>query len=40
MKARTLDEVREMYAARDDAKHVALQNALIINANLDLNRLD
>jgi trans-aconitate methyltransferase len=38
MKARTLDDIRALYEARREDEHVALQHALIINANLDLNR--
>jgi SAM-dependent methyltransferase len=38
MKRRTLNEIRELYAERDERRSVALQHALIVNANLDLNR--
>lgn len=38
MKARTLDEIRELYSSRDPDRESELQHALIINANLDLNR--
>jgi len=38
MKTRTLEEIAQLYTARDQESHVALQHALIINANLDLNR--
>jgi ubiquinone/menaquinone biosynthesis C-methylase UbiE len=37
MKTRTLDDIRALYEARQEDRHVALQHALIINANLDLN---
>ncbi len=40
MKARTLDDIRGLYGARQEDQHVALQHALIINANLDLNRIE
>jgi ubiquinone/menaquinone biosynthesis C-methylase UbiE len=39
MKTRTLDEIAQLYRARDEVKHVALQQALIVNANLDLNAI-
>lgn len=37
MKARTVEEIRELYSARAESRHVDLQQLLIINANLDLN---
>jgi hypothetical protein len=40
MKARTLDEIRQLYAYRDGEQHAELQHLLIINANLDLNSPD
>jgi hypothetical protein len=38
MKARTVQEIAEMYASQDESRHVDLQHSLIVNANLDLNR--
>lgn len=38
MKARTLREIAELYSSGDESRHVDLQHALIVNANLDLNQ--
>lgn len=37
-KRRVLEDLAALYAARDPSREVELQHALIINANLDLNR--
>ena len=38
MKERTLGSIDDLYKAKDETRHLELQQALIINANLDLNR--
>jgi hypothetical protein len=38
MKARALDELSELYASRDQEKHILLEHVLFTNANLDLNK--
>jgi hypothetical protein len=38
MKARALDELRELYAEHDPESEATLQHVLITNANLDLNK--
>jgi pimeloyl-ACP methyl ester carboxylesterase len=35
---RTLEEIAALYEARDEARELELQYALIVNANLDLNQ--
>lgn len=37
MKTRTVAEIADLYASRDETRHIDLQHLLILNANLDLN---
>ena len=38
MKARALEELRELYASHNPDDEAILQQVLVTNANLDLNR--